>query len=206
MKMLYHAHNFGEDVLVPLAAIFCLFGLPVLAFVFFRVLAHRERMEMIRSGFAPGAPIPKMRGAASAPSADRAKYGSPTDASEAAQTTLRKGITLSFIGFAITLGLSFIGYQSEASELPGMPPMTSWHPGPWLLGGLIPLFIGLAQVIIAVLSGATLRPMAGPATPFAAEQTPPPAAEQTTYEGPYAYRPGGTQELRPPRTPPERRL
>jgi len=193
------------EILVPLLGIFCLFGLPVLAFVFFRVMAHRERMEMIRNGFPPGPRFSKnQRGMPAAPSAEASSYGAPGYASDA-EATLRKGITLSFIGFAITLGLSFIGYHDvRGSGMPG-----TWHPGPWLLGGLIPLFIGLAQVIIALLSGATLRPAAAPSAPYRSEYAPPPSEEPTTYEGPYAYRPGDTQELRPPRpprTPPERRL
>ncbi|GAC1543383.1 MAG: hypothetical protein NVS3B16_09640 [Vulcanimicrobiaceae bacterium] len=177
------------EILVPLAAIFCLFGLPVIAFVAFRVLAHRERMAMIRGGFAPG-------------KADaRVAYAAQPYSSEAAHTTLRKGITLSFIGFAITLGLSFIGLQEVGGGgLPG-----SWHPGPWLIGGLVPLFVGLAQVVIALLSGATLRPMTMPAAPYVAEQASPAANDPPTFDGPYTYRPGATQELRPPRTPPERR-
>ncbi len=194
--------GFGSAVLVPLAGIFCLFGLPVLAFVFFRVMAHRERMEMIRNGFAPGTPVPKVgRATAASVPADRLSYGSPTYESEAAQTTLRKGITLSFIGFAITLGLSFIGLH----EVGGFGTPGTWHPGPWLIGGLVPLFVGLAQVVIALLSGATLRPMARPAAPYVENPAQPPG-ERTTFDGPYAYRPGGTQELRPPRTPPERRF
>lgn len=175
---------FGEDVVLPIVAVFCIFGLPVLAFVFFRVMAHRERMEMIRNGFAPGTQIPK-----------NFRSAVPPPQSDAAQTMLRKGITLTFIGLAITIGLSFIGYNSEMVRMPGgvSVPMTTWTPGPWLLGGLVPMFVGLAQVVSALLSGATLRPIVrSSSAPYAGD-------------APYTYRPGDTQELRPPRTPPERR-
>ena len=42
------------------------------------------------------------------------------------------------------MGLSFIGYHDGHYEV-----------GAWLLGGLVPLFVGVAQIINAVLSGAT---------------------------------------------------
>jgi hypothetical protein len=32
------------------------------------------------------------------------------------------------------------------------------QPGPWVLGGLIPTFVGIAQIIIALISGATIAP------------------------------------------------
>jgi len=188
-----------SEVLVPLAAIFCLFGLPVLAFIFFRVMAHRERMEMIRNGFAPGVPPKGWRTTGAAQSAGHNPMPVADLSTEAAHVTLRKGITLTFIGFAITLGLSFIGFRDGANGM-------TWHLGPWLLGGFIPMFVGLAQVIIALLSGATLqvpRQSAGGAPPPYYGEPPGPGA-QPSYDAPYAYRPGTTQELRPPK-PPERR-
>lgn len=202
--------GFGENVIVPLFGIFCTFALPVLAFVFFRVLKHRERLEMIRNGFDPGTRFPKnVRGATASSNYDGGARSLPIHTDEAAQTTLRKGITLTFIGLAITIGLSFIGYHSEASiPLPGFAPTTTtWEPGPWLLGGLVPMFVGLAQVVIALLSGATLRPLsAAPASGPTERVTPSPPIDNVTYDGPYTYRPGDTQELRPPKTPPERRF
>lgn len=197
--------TFGEDVLVPIVGIFCFIGLPVLAYVFLRLLKHRERMEMIRNGIAPGeAGGREKRGNGGAASFDRPSASAGAYGAEAAQTMLRKGITLSFIGFALTIGLSFIGYHSESPPVPGFPGLSSWEPGPWLLGGLIPLFVGLAQVVIALLSGATLRP----AVRFEREvpqDGPTPVRDATTFDGSYTYRPGDTQELKPPRTPPERR-
>ena len=181
---------------IALAAIFFIFGMPVLAWLFMRGMRHRERqmehlerIEMIRHGIDPSqatvaGPGPdltnaKMRGA-------YVIHG--LDQSPSAQAALQKGLVLAAIGLAITLGLSFIGY------------------GPWLIGGFIPLFIGVAQVLIAMNAGASLRfgPPLPPRPPEA--PSPPPGAQSphqgATYEGSYTYRPGVTQELRPPTPPP----
>ncbi|MBD5654957.1 MAG: hypothetical protein IAI50_07215 [Candidatus Eremiobacteraeota bacterium] len=189
------------EVLIPLAAIFCLFGLPVLAFISFRVLAHRERMEMIRNGVVPSGPAPKewRRAAQSATVRTPTSAAADQETADSAQCTLRKGITLSFIGFALTLGLSFIGFSDD-----------KWSPGPWLLGGLIPMFVGLAQVTIALISGATLGQLGRrpePQTYYGAPPPPPPAQSgpMPDFESSYTYRSGMTQELRPPTSPPERR-
>jgi hypothetical protein len=101
------------------------------------------------------------------------------------------------IGFAITIGMSFACGDEG-------------HPGPCLLLGLIPMFVGIAQVIIALMSGASFRP----AQPWASPQSappplggspPPPPGAPPTYDSSYTYRPGDTPELRPPTKPPERR-
>jgi hypothetical protein len=187
----------GVEVLVPIVAIFCIFGAPVLAFVVFRVLAHRERMEMIRHGAAPPygsrdwKTVRPMAAPAPPPQAQAAEENSDDP-----QRMLRKGIVLSFIGLALVTGLSFIGMHDTGTGY-------VFHPGPWLLGGLIPLFVGLAQVIIALLSGATLGPpryAAAPPPNIYGVPTPPPAqaGAAPTYEGSYTYRPGATQELRKP--------
>jgi hypothetical protein len=180
-----------DDSIVALFGIFVIFGLPILAFAFFRVLAHRERMAMIQNGIAPG---PPSRGATPAQA-----FREPVPA----QVTLAKGIRLACIGFALTLGLSFLGFHDGY-----------WYPGPWLLGGLIPLFIGIAQVLTALISGATLgpnftRPQAH-VPPYPSSFGPPPseppsATGPTSFDGPYTYRPGSTEQLRPPSSPPERR-
>jgi hypothetical protein len=179
-----------ENAVIPLVAIVFVCGLPVAAFVFSRVLSHRERMAMIAHGIAPG-------------TADRMPPGlKPSgDASENAQVTLKKGIRLAFIGLAITIGLSFLGFHGDGV----------WQPGPWLLAGLMPLFIGIAQVLIALISGATFGPNfsrpQGPASqpaPFAPPPTEPPPANPISFDSPYTYRPGTTEQLRPPSTPPER--
>ena len=51
---------------------------------------------------------------------------------------LDRAMRTTAIGLALTLGLSFIGF------------------GPWLLGGLIPLFIGLAKLAAIHLSAPTV--------------------------------------------------
>jgi len=183
-------------LLIPLFGIFCAFGAPVLAFVVFRVLAHRERIEMIRRGMPPTG---RMRdwnvkqGVAPPPSGVVYAPPSYNEQYEDARCTLRRGITTAFIGFGLLVGLSFIGYSDGTIR-----------PGPWLLGGLIPLFVGLAQVIIALLSGATLGPprydtAAAPNPNLYGVPSPPPGAQPTAgFEGSYTYRPGAAPELRKP--------
>ena len=142
--------------LIPLAAIFFIFGAPVAAWIVSRVLAHQERMEMLRRGIVPPPNAREMRKAM--------KYGwTPGAASSGpvpnhylyepdfyAQQQLRRGIQVAFIGFALLVGLGFIGYRSDGQYVYG----------PWLLGGLIPMFVGIAQIVGAVLSGATFGPPA----------------------------------------------
>ncbi|HKU66171.1 MAG TPA: DUF6249 domain-containing protein, partial [Candidatus Baltobacteraceae bacterium] len=131
-----------SDTIVPLAGILVVFGLPLTYAIVNRVLAHQERLEMIKHGVVPP-PDPKwakrmgktgwydpraygMQPGAAPPGYYDAcgMYGDPN-------RQLRKGISLVCIGIALTVGLSFIS--------PG-------RPGPWLLGGLIPMFVGIAQV------------------------------------------------------------
>lgn len=49
------------------------------------------------------------------------------------KSTLEGALTTMAIGLALTIGLSFIGL------------------GPWLLGGLIPLFVGLARLLAVLM-------------------------------------------------------
>ena len=167
---------------------------------------HRERMEMIRHGLAPGPGLPGP-GSGAGKDWGRVHGGQPLRGPAgpmpgdpvAAQRCLHRAIRLTCVGLAITVGLSFIGYHDGQIE-----------PGPWLLGGLIPTFIGVAQIISAILSGATLRPpMAfGPPPPLytvpPTEPSPTAPGPAPTYEGSYTYRPGSTQELRPPPPPLDR--
>src|SRR5512137_2147944 len=51
---------------------------------------------------------------------------------------LRWGIVLASLGFALTIGLYFLGFTAYENY-----PL---HLGPWMLGGLIPLFLGLGLV------------------------------------------------------------
>ena len=175
---------------VAMFAIFCIFGLPIAAWILFRIFGFVERMAMINRGIVPppsggrrawrdwqaqqqqpqaswtGAPWQQPQ-AAPPPRVDRRALGPDDDA----QSALFKGIRLTLIGLAILIGLSFIG---------GTPGTSDFRGGPWLLGGLIPMFVGIAQVIIAVLSGAQLPGVAGgtrfgpPPGPGGGFQPPPP--------------------------------
>ncbi len=198
------------ELLIPLAGIFFVFGFPVLAWLIHRLLAYRERqmkylerIEMIRHGINPGVD-PTAPNGGSNPTADewRAWAGSPQGSRPAGQPTispaaaasaqqeLRKGMMLVAVGLALTIGLSYV----------------TNHPGPWLIAGFIPLFIGLARVALAMTSGAQMRFGQPPYVPPPPPQQPPPSdPKNVTYEGSYTYRPGSAQELRPPRPPPTTR-
>jgi len=196
----------NPEVIVPIAGLFFLIGLPILAFVFFRVMAHRERMAMIRSGIAPAPGAKSTRGAyPSMPQANEGTNISP-------QVMLRRGIRLTAIGVALSIGLSFVGHSESVVNSVSV---SSWYPGPWLLFGLVPLCIGLSQITIALISGASLRAPTGaytqaeptmqregPFTTTAGPTTP----TYATYDTSYTYRPDGTSELRSPTSPPERRV
>lgn len=194
-----------SDDLIPLFAIIFIFGAPVAAWIVSRVLAHQERMEMLRRGITPPPNLREMRKAM--------KYGwtpgqpAPQpynqyayESEYYAQQQLRRGIQVAFIGLAITIGLSFIGYHDDGRFVYG----------PWLLGGLIPLFVGIAQIVGAVLSGAHFgpprqqveQPISGGGSTFAAgaprDVTPP----GPTYGG---WRPGSTPEIEKPASPPDYR-
>jgi hypothetical protein len=189
----------GDDDVVALFGVLCIFGLPIIGWIIVRWLSHRERMEMIRAGMVPpvgGGRRGNAEWQAAAPATSRSSSDDPYTV-ETAQRQLRKGLNLAFIGMALTIGLSFIGFHDNG-----------WRPGPWLLGGLIPLFIGLAQVATAVLFGAALgsaRQWGPQMPPPIAPGPPPPSGSVPTFDGPYTYRPGATQELKPPYSPPERR-
>lgn len=57
---------------------------------------------------------------------------------------LRWGILVTAIGFALTIGLYSIGFDS-ANNYP-------LHLGPWMLGGFVPLFLGLGLVLLHYLT------------------------------------------------------
>jgi hypothetical protein len=196
-----------SDTLVPLFAIFFIFGAPVVAFVVTRVLAHRERLEMIRRGMVPP---PRGGGRAyrawaqqqqqqpwSTPPPQPASWPNGDD-DGSPERALHKGIRTAFIGFALLIGLSFIG---------GTPGTPDFHGGPWLLGGLIPMFVGVAQIIIAVLSGAQfpgVRPQVSYTPP---PQSPPGTPPPPGPSGPWQQQPGRGpfEELGKPVPPPDRR-
>ena len=57
---------------------------------------------------------------------------------------LRWGIIITALGLALTLGLYPIGFFAGSSY-----PL---HLGPWMLGGFVPLFLGLALVLLYYLT------------------------------------------------------
>ncbi len=198
----------GSEGLIPLFAIFFIFGAPVTAWIISRVLAHQERIEMIRNGYMPPTDPRAMRNAANwhagampppPPGAPMPPIVQPYTDNFYAQSQMRKGIMVTCIGFAILIGLSFIGERGQ--------------PGPWLLGGLIPMFVGIAQIINAVLNGAQLPRLgshvaSGPATSFGPRPADRPGSAQpppAPPSGPYAWRPGPTPEIEKPVQPPDPR-
>ena len=60
------------------------------------------------------------------------------------QPLLRWGIVLTSLGLALTLGLYFAGFAAYENY-----PL---HLGPWMLGGLIPLFFGLGLILLHYLT------------------------------------------------------
>lgn len=198
-------HN--SDDFVAVIAILAVFGLPLAYAISSRFFAHQERMAMIQRGLTPPPDAGWAKRAAKGGWCDPAAYCAPPQGYDPyaysewqAQRSLRKGITVAMIGFALLVGLSFIN--------PGQP-------GPWLLGGLIPLFVGIAQIITAVLAGARFGPfgIGGPPPPGpglgrqpGAQQYQEPnpfSASRDVPPGPYAWRPGSTTELEKPTRPPD---
>ncbi|MDE2571608.1 MAG: hypothetical protein KGM44_03680 [bacterium] len=170
-----------------------------------RVFAHTERLEMIRHGMVPP---PERRLWRAAEKADWSDWASAArtgrwgrDPAAAARRRLHSGVTLTFLGLALTIGLSFIGYTSNGAF--GLPGIT---PGPWLLGGLIPMFVGLAQIVTALLSPPALG--GDPGRMRDAAYSPSPGAAEPPAPPPWGQRvnrdldPG--REIPPPGQPPMR--
>jgi hypothetical protein len=194
-----------SDDAVAVIAILVIFGLPISAWILSKVYAHQERMAMISRGLAPGpghgAPPPPPGGWYQQPppppmSGKPGRYPGYEDYYYA-QNQLRKGIQVAFIGLALLVGLGTgLGFH-----------------GPWILGGLIPLFVGIAQIVNAHLNGARL-PNFGQGQGYGQQTTfgPPPSAPppgsgapQPPPAGPYGWRPGPTPEIERPVPPPDKR-
>ena len=186
-------------------AVMVIFGAPVAAWIVTRVLQHNERMEMIRRGMVPppgmmprSMPPPTWHPGAMPPPNVTGKSYRAYDDYYYAQRQMRKGISLVFIGLALFIGLGSIGPLGHIG-----------FAGPWLLGGLIPMFVGIAQVVNAWLNGAQIptipRSYSQPGSTYA----PPPGggahAPQPPPAGPYAWRPGSTPEIERPVPPPDQR-
>ena len=207
----------SENVVGALAVI-CIFGLPVAGWIVLRFLKHQERMEMLRRGMMPppdfgdkrvyrawqraGSPWPPPGAQPPpppqwTPQSPQPGWSAPEDDP---QRALYKGIRLALIGFAITagLGIAFHGFSGN----------------PIILGGLIPMFVGIAQIIIALISGAQLPgvdnritfipppPPPGPGSP-----PPPPGGYGAAQPPPWADQPGRPrfEELSKPVPPPDLR-
>ncbi|NJC96170.1 MAG: hypothetical protein C3F07_11375 [Anaerolineales bacterium] len=57
---------------------------------------------------------------------------------------LRWGIVITSLGLALSIGLYLIGFNS-----PNDYPL---HLGPWMLGGFVPLFLGLGLILLYYLT------------------------------------------------------
>lgn len=195
------------DTLIPLFAIVFMFGAPCAVWCISRVLAHQERMEMLRRGIVPPPNAREFRRAMkSGWTPGPTQQGQPNQYDcypshdYYAQVQLRKGVQVAFIGLALLIGLGFIGYRGDEP----------YRYGPWLLGGLIPLFVGIAQIIGAVLSGASFGPASsrqsfGPAPGGTSQGSASQGA--STPPGPMhgGWRPGSIPEIEKPASPPDYR-
>ncbi len=112
---------------LPIAFLAAIFGTIVLL----RWFKHREIMALAEKGLLPE------------------QYTGYKSAARG-RGLLGWGIALAALGLALLIGLYPIGFVGR----PG-PEHGSWYPlnfGPWMLGGLIPLFIGLALLITYFLT------------------------------------------------------
>jgi hypothetical protein len=73
-----------------------------------------------------------------------AEKGLTATETNSSNTLLRWGIVITSIGLALTIGLYFAGFAT----LNNYP----LHLGPWMLGGLVPLFLGLGLVLLHYLT------------------------------------------------------
>jgi uncharacterized protein DUF6249 len=73
-----------------------------------------------------------------------AEKGLTKPESKSNQKFLRWGIIITALGFALTIGLYTIGFDSANNYL--------LHLGPWMLGGFVPLFLGLGLVLLHYLT------------------------------------------------------
>lgn len=198
------------DTIVPIFVIGILIGGPIAAWIVSRVLAHNEYMAMIRMGITPPPDSKAARHFAKAgwaPPPTPNTWGSPPEAPGVdpyaayyaqygayapyyAQFRLSKGIQVTLVGLAILIGLSFIGYHGGLD----------FQFGPWLLPGLIVTFVGIAQVINAVISGAHI-----PGAGSAQIGGPVGGSTQPGQSPPYGWRPGNVPEIEKPAQPPDQR-
>lgn len=73
-----------------------------------------------------------------------AEKGLTKPESKSNKNLLRWGIIITAIGFALTLGLYTLGFDATNNY-----PL---HLGPWMLGGFVPLFLGIGLVLLHYLT------------------------------------------------------
>jgi hypothetical protein len=113
---------------VPIAFLVAIFGTVVLM----RWFKHREILALAEKGLLP------------------AQYAQYVSASRG-RGLLGWGIALVALGLALMIGLWPIGFVTRPGGHAEGPPYPLYF-GPWMLGGLIPLFIGLALLITYFLT------------------------------------------------------
>jgi hypothetical protein len=108
---------------IPIVFLVAIFGTVVLM----RWFKHREILALAEKGLLP------------------AQYAQYVSASRG-RGLLGWGIALVALGLALVIGLWPIGFVTRPGGHAEGPPYPLYF-GPWMLGGLIPLFIGLALLI-----------------------------------------------------------
>jgi len=108
---------------IPIVFLVAIFGTVVLM----RWFKHRETLALAEKGLLP------------------AQYAQYMSASRG-RGLLGWGIALVALGLALLIGLWPIGFVTRPGGHAEGPPYPLYF-GPWMLGGLIPLFIGLALLI-----------------------------------------------------------
>jgi hypothetical protein len=90
---------------------------------FMRYMSYRETLALAEKGLVRG----QVRGNGSS------------------KTTLTWGIIITALGLALSIGMYPAGFGIRGTEYP-------FHFGPWMLVGLLPMFFGLALILIYVLT------------------------------------------------------
>ena len=75
----------------------------------------------------------------------RAEQGLAPSETKNSKPLLLWGILITGLGLVLTLGLYLVGISAANSYPLGL--------GPWMLGGLIPLFLGLSLLLLHYLTG-----------------------------------------------------
>lgn len=74
-----------------------------------------------------------------------AEKGLPRPEQKNSKSLLRWGIVTTALGLALSLGLYLVGFTSGK--------IYPLHLGPWMLGGFVPLFLGLGLVLLHYIAG-----------------------------------------------------